>query len=80
MDDKTILNKLETIFKDLFADSDFNFSPELSMENFEAWDSVFAFQLISAVEDEFDITFNSAILMELNSVQAIADEIKKELE
>lgn len=55
----TNLEKYNEIFADVFAVEQSEFNDSFSRENVENWDSIHQLNLISYIEDEFDVMFDS---------------------
>jgi acyl carrier protein len=78
MNEDQILEKIKTCFNSVFFD-DFNFSKELSRENFEHWDSMHHISLLVEIEKTFGFRFDGATVSVLTSVDNILTEIKMRL-
>lgn len=65
---KEILEKLQTIYKEQLDDESLVITEESSANNVDGWDSLSHIQLISAIEDEFDISFSSKEIMNWKNV------------
>ena len=74
---KELDEKLVKILKETFKTDEINF--EDSMEQIPAWDSMKHFQMITAVEKEFNIEINISDTFEMASIPAIKDKILKYL-
>lgn len=68
MDNKTILEKLQEIFRDVFGNKNIEISPETSTDNMEDWDSMMHISILAAVQDEFKIRFGLDEIVEMKSV------------
>ncbi|RGD54884.1 acyl carrier protein [Bacteroides sp. AM07-18] len=55
----TNLEKYNEIFVDVFAVEQAEFNDSFSRENVKNWDSIHQLNLISYIEDEFDIMFDA---------------------
>lgn len=59
--------KYNNIFKKIFGVDDSQLTDNFDIMNVEQWDSVAQMELISALEDEFDIMFDPDDIIEFNS-------------
>ncbi len=64
------LEKYNAIFMDTFAAEEADLNEEFTSANVEAWDSVGHMNLISYLEEEFDIMMESDDIVELQSYEA----------
>ena len=62
---------LQNIFRDVFDDEQLQLRDELSPETLEAWDSLGHIRLISALEDELQLSFTLDEIEAMNSVANI---------
>ena len=74
---KELDEKLVKILKETFKTNEIN--SEATMEQIPAWDSMKHFQMITAVEKEFNIEINISDTFEMASIPAIKDKILKYL-
>ena len=74
---KELDEKLVKILKETFKTNEIN--SEATMEQIPAWDSMKHFQMVTAVEKEFDIEINISDTFEMASIPAIKDKILKYL-
>jgi acyl carrier protein len=65
-----IINRLNNIFRDVFADSSIQVNPGMTAADVEKWDSLSHLTMIAAVEKEFGIKFK---LKELVSMKNVGD-------
>ena len=85
MDKHEIINELELLFRDIFADEELVLSGETSAEDIEDWDSLSNIRLTVNIEKRFDIKFSFDELQKIGNVddmvELILDKItqKKEL-
>jgi len=63
-----IQDKLQNIFRDVFDDPSIILYDDMSAKDIEEWDSLNHIQLIVAVENEFNIEFETAEISELKNV------------
>ncbi|MCF8554217.1 MAG: hypothetical protein K9F97_05075 [Candidatus Nanopelagicales bacterium] len=66
-------NELIQVFRTVFPDSDDKQIPELLQNTSEEWDSLKQIELITEVEDFFELSFTNSEIAEMNSFQAILD-------
>ena len=76
---ETILEKLQLIFRDVFDDGRLSIGRESNAETVEGWDSLAHINLVSAVEQEFDIRFALGELETLKNVGEMIDLIQTKL-
>jgi len=74
---KELDEKLVKILKETFKTNEIN--SEATMEQIPAWDSMKHFQMVTAVEKEFNIEINISDTFEMASIPAIKDKILKYL-
>jgi acyl carrier protein len=74
---KELDEKLVKILKETFKTNEIN--AEATMEQIPAWDSMKHFQMVTAVEKEFNIEINISDTFEMASIPAIKDKILKYL-
>ena len=60
--------KLENVFRQVFDDAEFEFSPDLTREQLSAWDSLGHIRLVSSIEEEFGVQFSIEEIESLTSV------------
>ena len=63
------------IFKETFGEQVFNL--KTSIGNIDGWDSLGHMRLILALENKFDIKFDYSEIVELSSVEAIQEFLRK---
>lgn len=64
------LEKYNAIFMDTFAVDEVDLNEDFTSANVEAWDSVGHMNLISYLEEEFDIMMESDDIVDLQSYEA----------
>lgn len=79
MDRNDILAKLQEIFRDELDKDNLVITEESSAQNVEGWDSLSHVQLISAIEDEFDISFTSKEIMSWKNIGEMITSIQNYL-
>jgi acyl carrier protein len=72
----TSLNKYNNTFIELFSISEDNLSG-LTYQGIAAWDSIGHMQLISKIEDEFDIMFETNDIIDFSSYSRGIEILKK---
>lgn len=76
-----IINRLNTIFREVFDDDTINVNPKMVASDVAQWDSLGNIRLMISIEEAFGISFDtdeiagSADVGEL--IQAISDKVKK---
>ena len=68
---KISFEKIEVIFKSTFELNDFKVSPSSRFEEVPGWDSLGHMQLISALEDEFDIELGIEEIIGVDTAEKI---------
>ncbi len=79
MTHEEILEKLQPVFRDIFDDDELTVNDSTTANDIEDWDSLAHMQLISAVEDAFDIEFNIGEINSFANVGEMIDSIAKHL-
>lgn len=74
-----VVERLGTIFKDIFDDSNLIIAESLSPNKVDAWDSINHINILHAVQKEFQIQFKLDELHKLNDFKLIVDAIVKKL-
>lgn len=80
MDKKEILEKLTEIFKEVFSQKDLVLTDETKVNELESWDSLKNMQMVSSLEEEFDIQLKFNELGKLVRVGDIVAIIEKKLD
>ena len=75
MSENEVTKRLNKIFNDIFIDSEFVFSRDLTASDIDEWDSLTHINLIVAIEKEFDISFTLDELEQQNNVGDTIDMI-----
>ncbi|RYE58903.1 MAG: acyl carrier protein [Sphingobacteriales bacterium] len=68
MQESEIVNKLDVIFKNVFADESIQISPDLTADDVEGWDSLSHVDMIVSVEEEFQIRLTTREVASLKNV------------
>lgn len=79
MSKELIIKKLSNIFKENFDDPTLEIDLNTTPDDIEEWDSFEQINLISAIEDEFEIKFLLEDINELKSVRKMVEYIEKNL-
>ena len=74
-----ILSQLEPIFRDVLDNSRLNLTRESNASNVAGWDSLAHINLISAIEQQFGISFTLGELQELKNVGEMIDLMERKL-
>jgi acyl carrier protein len=65
----TTIEKLQSVFQDVFDDPSIRLTSELSPATYPDWDSVATVRLILSIESEFSIRFTTDQVAGIKSVQ-----------
>ena len=71
-----ILEKLNEVFHDVFDNNDIVVTEQTNANDIEEWDSLIHITLISAVEDEFDVSFDMKTVVSMKNVGDMIDAIE----
>ncbi len=71
-----IYERLTEVFHDVFDDDSIEIGDATTAADIDGWDSLTHISLLSAVEDEFDITFDMKAVQGLKNVGAMVDLIE----
>ena len=74
-----ILEKLNEVFHDVFDNNDIVVTEQTSANDIEEWDSLIHITLISAVEDEFDVSFDMKTVVSMKNVGDMIDAIEEQI-
>lgn len=74
-----IMEKLQPVFRDIFDDDEITVTDYTAADDIEDWDSLAHMQLISAVEEAFEIEFDIGEINSFANVGEMADSIGKHL-
>lgn len=80
MNRASVFAKLNDVFRDVFDDDDITVVDSTTANDIEDWDSLMHINLVSAVEDEFDVEFEMKDILELDNVGDFVDLIIRVLE
>ena len=78
MERTEIFERLNNVFREVFDDDSITVTDATTAADIEGWDSLMHITLISAVEDEFDISFNMKDIVQMKNVGDMADIIEQE--
>ncbi len=73
---KTMLERLQQIFREVFGDNTLTILPSTSAKDIKMWDSLTHLELIAAIEDEFKIKFSFDQVMKFGNVGDIIKTIE----
>ena len=79
MERKEILQKLETIFREVFDNQKITISEETKSSDIENWDSLHSLVLFNEIENVFGISLTLDETMKMKSVSVICEMIEKHL-
>jgi acyl carrier protein len=74
-----ILEKLNDVFHDVFDNDDIVVTEQTNANDIEEWDSLIHITLISAVEDEFDVSFDMKTVVSMKNVGDMIDAIEEQI-
>lgn len=74
-----ILAQLQPIFRDVLDNPQLQISRSSSASNVQGWDSLAHINLVSAIEQEFGISFTLSELQELKNVGEMIDLMEQKL-
>ena len=72
MDERTIYQRLDSVFQDVFDDDTIHVTPKTTADDIEDWDSLEHITLISAVEREFRMKFKMGEISSMKNVGEMA--------
>jgi acyl carrier protein len=73
-------NRLKQIFSDIFELEIEEIDSDTSTDNIDTWDSLHHMDLIVAIEDEFDVSFDEEDIPELQNYAEILEHLLKLVE
>ena len=74
-----ILEKLNEVFHDVIDINDIVVTEQTNANDIEEWDSLIHITLISAVEDEFDVSFDMKTVVSMKNVGDMIDAIEEQI-
>lgn len=78
MERTEIFERLNNIFREVFDDDSITVTDATTAADIDGWDSLMHITLISAVEDEFGISFNMKDVVKMKNVGDMVDIIENE--
>lgn len=75
MNQNEIFEKIVEIIRDVFDDESLEITRETVAADVDGWDSLNHLQLMSEIEDEFDITFTMGEVQSFSNVGELADAV-----
>ena len=79
MERTELVDKLTEVFRDVFDDDSIVIQENTTAKDIEGWDSLTHINLLSAVEDEFDIKFHMKDVLGMKNVGEMMDLIEEQL-
>lgn len=79
MDRTEIFERLNDIFREVFDDDSITVTDASVAADIDGWDSLTHITLLSAVEDEFGISFNMKDVVKMKNVGDMVDIIEQEV-
>ena len=74
-----ILENINEVFHDVFDNNDIVVTEQTNANDIEEWDSLIHITLISAVEDEFDVSFDMKTVVSMKNVGDMIDAIEEQI-
>ena len=71
------MERLQDVFREVFANDDLEISPATTAADIEEWDSLMHVNLMLAVENEFAIRFSSSEVAALKNVGELAGMVQR---
>lgn len=78
MDRTEIFERLNGVFREVFDDDSITVTDTTTAADIDGWDSLMHITLISAVEDEFGISFQMKEVVKMKNVGDMVDVIEDE--
>ncbi len=76
MERQEILNKLQTVYRDILDDEEIVLTEETTAEDIEEWDSITHVQIVAEIQKVFDVKFSAKEMLLWESVGDIIDAIE----
>lgn len=73
MERDEMLTRVSQLLRDIFDDTNLDISEGDSQETIEDWDSLAHINIVSALEDEFNVSFDIADIPNTRTVKGILD-------
>lgn len=77
MDSKTIYERLNKVFRDVFDDDDITVNAKTTANDIEDWDSLEHITLMAAVQKEFKVKFSMGEIASMKNVGEMVQIIEK---
>ena len=74
-----IFEKLNEVFRDVFDDPALTVGEQTTAADIDGWDSLMHISLISAVEEEFDVSFPMKTILAMKNVGDMADAVAERM-
>lgn len=78
MERTEIFERLNDVFREVFDDDSITVTDTTVAADIDGWDSLMHITLISAVEDEFGVSFNMKSVVKMKNVGDMVDIIEQE--
>ena len=75
-----MLEQLQVVFREVFENPDMIITEDMSADDVEDWTSLVHMQLLSAIEENFGISFSSRDIRKLKNIGELVKIIRKKLE
>ena len=79
MERKEIISRVLKVFRDVFDDDSIVINDETTSKDIEGWESLTHISLISSIEDEFSIKFNTKEVINMQNVGDMIDCIMEKI-
>ena len=74
-----IFEALDEVFQEVFDDDSIHVSDTTTAEDIDGWDSLIHIDLMMAVEDRFEVTFNVGEIGSMKNVGQMVDMIEEKM-
>lgn len=79
MSREEIFDRLNLVFRDVFDDDGITVTDSTTAADIDGWDSLMHITLLSAVEDEFGVSFSMKEVVKMKNVGDMVDIIEDEV-
>ena len=79
MTENAILEKLQSVFRDVFEDDELSINRQSSADDVDGWDSLMHVSLMINVEREFGVKFSTTQVASLKDVGELVDLLESRL-
>ena len=79
MERKEVVSRVLKVFRDVFDDDSIVINDETTSKDIEGWESLTHISLISSIEDEFSIKFNTKEVINMQNVGDMIDCIMEKI-